>query len=46
MNRVPFITKAGTTVASGRRMNQQEAGLGQGEAGHDWRGCLGLAWTL
>ena len=46
MNRVPFITRAGTTVASGRRMNHQEAGLGQGEAGHDWRGCLGLAGTL
>lgn len=45
MDRVPFITRAGTTVASGGRMNHQEAGLGQGEAGHDWCGCLGLAWT-
>lgn len=44
MDRVPFMTRAGTTVASGGRMNHQEAGLGQGEAGHDWRECLGLAW--
>lgn len=45
MDRDPFLTRAGTTVASGGTMNHQQAGLGQEEASHDWRECLGLAGT-
>ena len=45
-DRVAFMTGAGMTVHSGGRRKHQEAGLGQGEAGHERSGCLGLDRTL
>lgn len=46
MDRVSFMTRAGTAVDSGGRINHQEAGVGEEEADHERRGRPGLARSL